>query len=165
MAAPECVSTDSLCRAALDALHERFGGDLVSVALFGSRARNTGRSDSDADFLVVAVNLPLRRFERYRALDRIEEAVAASLGVPPSGLPRLDFILKPFSIAASPTFLYLDLVEDARILFDTEGFLAGVLDSFRKELIRRGAMRKKLGDGWYWILDRNAGPDCAVVIP
>ena len=91
--------TQRLCDATLAALDRRFGPALVSVALFGSRARGGTRADSDAG-----------------------------------------------------------------ILFDRGGFLKGVLDDFRGKLRRRGAERKRLGDGWYWILDRDAGPDCSVVI-
>jgi predicted nucleotidyltransferase len=45
------------------ALEQRFGADLVSVVLFGSRARGDAKPGSDIDVLVVVRGLPgaLRR--------------------------------------------------------------------------------------------------------
>lgn len=57
---------------------ERFGDKLVSVVLFGSRARNSYRAGSDVDLLVVADGLPYNVQERW---DTLKAA-------------RLDFLLK-----------------------------------------------------------------------
>lgn len=46
-------------------LERCYGADLVSVVLFGSRARGEAKPESDIDVLVVVRGLPRNRFERY----------------------------------------------------------------------------------------------------
>ena len=49
--------------------------------------------------------------------------------------------------------LYLDMVEDGRILFDREGFFANVLSRMRARMRELGSRREYLPDGsWYWDL-------------
>ena len=57
-------------------LEERFGPDLVSVVLFGSRARGTAGPDNDIDLLVVIHGLPGSRLERQRVLFGVARAVS-----------------------------------------------------------------------------------------
>lgn len=52
----------------VEALGRHFGERLVSVVLFGSRARGEARSESDIDMLIVVRGLPRNRFERYGGL-------------------------------------------------------------------------------------------------
>jgi predicted nucleotidyltransferase len=47
------------------ALDRRYGPDLVSVILFGSRARGEARPESDIDMLIVVRGLPRKRWDRY----------------------------------------------------------------------------------------------------
>ena len=42
----------------VDNCKETFGGNLVSVVLFGSRAKGTAKEHSDYDFFVIVTNLP-----------------------------------------------------------------------------------------------------------
>jgi len=52
-------------------LQDRLNSNFVAVKLFGSRARGTGRADSDLDVLVVVErdDLVVRRTVRYLAAD------------------------------------------------------------------------------------------------
>lgn len=54
--------------------------------------------------------------------------------------------------------LFLDLIEDAVILFDRDGFFAGILERFRKRLQELGARRIWKGDWWYWELKPDYKP-------
>jgi predicted nucleotidyltransferase len=58
-------------------LEGRFGSDLVSVVVFGSRVRGQAKPESDIDVLVVIRGLPLNRFERYGGFRDIAERVSA----------------------------------------------------------------------------------------
>jgi hypothetical protein len=49
--------------------------------------------------------------------------------------------------------LYLDLVEDAVLLVDRDGFFQAVLDGMRARMRELGSRRVVLPDGsWYWDL-------------
>ena len=53
------AKSDSLIfKEVVDNCKERFGGNLVSVVLFGSRARGIAKEHSDYDFFVIVTNLP-----------------------------------------------------------------------------------------------------------
>ncbi len=48
--------------------------------------------------------------------------------------------------------LFLDMVEDGKILFDSEGFFEKFLSDFKRRLHAQGAHRVFRGDSWYWVL-------------
>lgn len=55
--------------------------------------------------------------------------------------------------------LYLDMTQDARLLYDPQGFLAGVLEDIRRRLAELGGYRVWLDDDrWYWVLKKDYVP-------
>ncbi|MBI4715493.1 MAG: hypothetical protein HY760_06120 [Nitrospirae bacterium] len=54
--------------------------------------------------------------------------------------------------------LFLDMVEDARILLDKGGFLADILAALRSRLAALGSRRVWRGNAWYWILKPDLKP-------
>lgn len=54
--------------------------------------------------------------------------------------------------------LFLDMVQDARILYDDERFLARYLTTLRDRLHQLGARRVWLGNAWYWDLKPDLKP-------
>lgn len=134
----------------------RFYGDrLVSLAVFGSVGRGTARSDSDIDLMLVADPLPKGRMPRVR---EFEAGVLAALGPALDAAARAGvstrlsplFKTKAEAVAGSP--LFLDMTEDARILFDRDSFLAGRLDALRGRMRELGSRRVRRGDMWFWDL-------------
>ena len=51
--------------------------------------------------------------------------------------------------------LYLDMVDDAIIIFDKDSFFQNILETLRTRLSKLGAKKKKIGDKWYWDLKAN----------
>jgi len=51
--------------------------------------------------------------------------------------------------------IYLDMVVDAVIVYDKEGFFEGVLEGLVERLEALGAERRRLGRLWYWVLKRD----------
>jgi len=50
------------------------------------------------------------------------------------------------------TPLMLDMVSEAKIIYDTGGVMRGLLDDFGARLKAAGAVRHQQGLNWYWDL-------------
>jgi predicted nucleotidyltransferase len=139
------------------ALQEMFGEDLVSVVVYGSVARGEARRDSDVDLLIVARNLPRSRFARQDLFIEVEEKLEEEVKRLEGEGYRIDFspILLTPEEATRVRPLYLDMVEDAVILYDRDGFFAKVLARLRARLEELGAQRVRLGKRWYWVLKKD----------
>lgn len=151
---------DELLDQLLAELKAHYGGRLVACAVFGSVGRGTPRYDSDIDLLIVARGLPRGRLNRMEEFLPVEARIEPALEACEPGQA---------SIALSPVFktpqeveagspLFLDMVEDARILYDPEGFLAGYLERLRVRLRELGAQRVRRGNAWYWELKPDLKP-------
>ncbi|MCY4120972.1 MAG: nucleotidyltransferase domain-containing protein [Acidobacteria bacterium] len=138
----------------VEACRRHYGDRLASVAVYGSVGRGTPRFDSDVDLLIVAEGLPDGRFARVDDFRDVEKVLAPSLAAArTAGLrPELSPVFKTPAELARGTPLLLDMTEDARILHDPDGCLAGVLDRLRHRLRELGSRRVWRGDAWYWDL-------------
>lgn len=143
-----------LARAYVEGLKAELGDSLVSVVLFGSVVRGETTPNSDIDLFVVVADLPLGRRARLECIRSADQRVEARLnelrliGIYTEVCP----ILKTPEEAARIRPLYLDFVEDAIILFDRDGFFAGVLRRLKRRLKELGSVRRRLGKIRYWEL-------------
>lgn len=141
------------------ALEERFGADLVSVVLFGSRARGTAGPDSDLDLLVVARGLPGSRLARQGPLFRLARTVSEEFAdalMPVPLTPEEAATVKPF---------YLGMLSGHRILRDAGGLFASVLARLEARLGELGARRHVDADGYeYWDLKPDWKPGDVVTL-
>lgn len=144
-----------------DALQDSLGKSLVAAVLFGSVARGEAGPQSDIDLLIVMAGLPQgqlarqdllekadRRMERERERLRKEEGIWTDISA----------ILKTPEEAEQITPLYLDMVEDAIILFERDAFFSRVLERLRTSLARLGAKRLRRGEVRYWDLKPDYVP-------
>jgi predicted nucleotidyltransferase len=141
-------------------LHAHYGARLVSVAVFGSVARGTQREDSDIDFLVVAHDLPRGRTARVAEFLPVERRLEPRLAPPrPELLPiALSPVFKTPEEVEAGSPLFLDMVEDARIVHDADSFLEKRLERLRQRLIALGSRRVWRGNTWYWLLKPDLAP-------
>lgn len=141
----------------IETLRGRFGDDLISVVVYGSVARGEAKRDSDVDLLIVARNLPRSRFARQDLFIEVEEKLEEILKRLEEEGYRVDFspILLTPEEAARIRPLYLDMVEDAVVLYDKGGFFASVLAKLKARLEELGAQRVRLGKRWYWVLKKD----------
>jgi predicted nucleotidyltransferase len=143
-----------------EVLKEQLGESLVAVVLFGSVARGEATSHSDIDLLVVASGLPESWLARQLCLERADDLLEPRLqalrrqGI----LTGFSPLLKTPQEAARVTPLYFDLLQDALILYDREGFFSAVLERLRASFQRLGARRVKRGKIRYWELKPDYTP-------
>lgn len=137
-----------------------YGEGLVSFCVFGSVGRCTVNYTSDIDFLVVAEVLPVGRVDRVKEFGEVERAVqhlcyeAQKQGV----YVELSPVLKTPAEVKMGSLLFLDMLDDGKILFDRDGFLKDYFDTFRVRLKELGARRVQRGESWYWILKESYHP-------
>jgi predicted nucleotidyltransferase len=149
-----------LARRFADHLRQVLGENLVSVVLFGSVARGEATATSDIDALVVMETLPRGRFRRLALLDPAEAGVTDELeGLEREGvLTRLACLVKTRKETERVVPLYLDMVEDAVILYDKGDFFRLILATLRQKLQSLGARRLQMGRVRYWDLKPDFTP-------
>jgi predicted nucleotidyltransferase len=153
---------DRLLGEARAALIRHYGPRLVAAAVFGSVGRGTPREDSDVDLLIVARDLPegrMRRVDEFLPVEAELETALRDIGGGPGGAPvMLSPVFKTPDEAEQGSPLFLDMVDDARILHDPDGFLQGRLARLRARLQELGARRIWRGNAWYWDLKPDLKP-------
>lgn len=145
----------------LSEIKSHYGERLISVVVFGSVARETQTFESDIDLLIIASGLPQGRMKRIGEFEPVEERIEPflkSLKEKDGIHSYISAIIKSPEEAEKGSPLFLDMVEDARILFDRNGFFEGVLDKLRKRLKELGSKRIWRGNAWHWDLKPDYKP-------
>lgn len=137
-----------------------YGARLVSFVIYGSVARETYRFDSDLDVLIIAERLPRGRMKRVAEFLTVESRLEPFLAtLKKEGINTyISPVLKTPEEARIGSPLFLDMVEDARILFDRNGFFSKILDRLRTRLRELGAKRIWRGNIWHWVLKPDYKP-------
>ena len=151
---------DELLGVLVAACQRHYGQRLVSLAVFGSVGRGTPRPDSDIDLLIVADDLPRGRVARVGDFARIEADMGSALRrVRSAGvITALSPVLKTPAEVAQGSPLFLDMLEDAKLLVDRDAFLEHAFEAFRARLARLGARRIWRGNAWFWDLKPDYKP-------
>jgi predicted nucleotidyltransferase len=137
-------------------LVEFFWNRITSLLIFGSVARGQARAESDIDILLVAEGLPKRYSERIglvrRALSGVED-VRLKMWERARVYPLIDVIaLEPEEASTNHPF-YLDMLGEAIVVLDRNGFMKSRLEALEKKLCEIGARKVVLPDGrWFWDL-------------
>jgi predicted nucleotidyltransferase len=141
-------------------IRQVYGDRLVSVVLYGSVGRGTMRQDSDVDLLIIARDLPRGRMNRVTEFEAVKAAVADDVEQARRAGVRTELspILKTPEEAMAGSPLFLDMIDDARILYDRDGFFARRLALLRERLAQLGAKRLWRGNTWYWDLKPDFRP-------
>ena len=144
----------------LRALLKRWGDKLVSLVVFGSVARGDARRDSDIDLLIVAKELPRSRFRRQEMFEEAESEVGHLIEELWNRGYTTDFSPVILSVEEAERHrpLYLDMVEDAVVVYDKDGFMQRILSELTERLQELGAERVWIGKKWYWRLKKDYKP-------
>ena len=142
------------------------GDNLTSVVLYGSVARDEARPTSDIDLLVICRELPTGAFRRQEVLEPVREQLQADLQPLWAQGTYVDFaeLIKTDVEARQTHLVYLDMTQEATIVFDRDGFFADILQRLRQRLQELGATRRQLGRLRYWDLKPDLQPGEAVTL-
>lgn len=137
-----------------------YGDRLVTVGVFGSVGRGTPGPWSDVDALIIAHGLGRGRGRRLRDFDAVEAALSGVLAdVAGRGCDTtVSPVFKTPAEAAAGSLLFLDMIDDLRLLYDRDGFFRTHLDGFAVRLRRLGARRIRRDGTWHWDLKPDYRP-------
>lgn len=150
------------------AVQEALGDAVLSVVLYGSVARGNATTESDVDLLLVLEKaspvyrervlllLPILRHLRCQAC--WAELVAQRI------FPSPNVVILSREEADQSLLLYLDMIEEARLLLDRGHFFRHRLDKLQDRLRQLGARKIRRDSGWYWDLKPNLKPDEVLVL-
>lgn len=157
---PNPAPFEPLLTRLVDACHEAYGPRLVSVVVYGSVARGTARTDSDIDVLIVLEPATMPPTRLRDAFDPVRDAMKDALRQ--AEAEGVNTYVSPLIMtregALRGNLVFLDMTDEARVLFDREGFFASVMDRWRRHIAALGARRVRLDDGWYWDLKPDYKP-------
>jgi len=129
--------------------------DLESFAVYGSVARGSASKCSDVDILLISDSFGGSLASRMEKLYSVEEMLEEEF----KWLRRhsiytsLSFYPLRRNEAQKLPLLFLDLTDEAAILYDRNGFLEAVLLELKKRLLKQGARKVFVDKGrWYWDL-------------
>jgi len=138
-------------------LRDDLKNDLVSVVVFGSVARNEAKASSDTDLLVVSSaferSMTSRMGRLVGVLERLEDTGSYREMEKQGVNTWIQFHPLTIDEAQLNRAIYLDMTEDAVIVFDKANFMKRVLEKLGEKLRTMGAKRIFIEDGsWYWDL-------------
>lgn len=140
---------------------ERLYGDrLVSLVEYGSVGRGTIHAESDLDLLFVFDPWTNDRRAYSEEFSGITRGIAAEVETcrRAGWQVHLSPVFKGRAAVEYGSPLFLDMVDDARVLIDREDFFARRLDRLRERLRALGSQRIWEGDSWYWDLKPDWQP-------
>ena len=139
-------------------MKEEYKDKLIAVALYGSVARGEAEPTSDLDVILV-IEDPTSPYEKstkrfiLKVEDRLKDGKAFRNLVKSGLYPDLRPIILSRSEASMNRYIFLDLIDDAIILFDRNDFFKKRLETLKRRLKELGSKKVESKDGgWYWIL-------------
>jgi len=129
--------------------------ELTSFAIYGSVARGTAKKNSDIDVLLVSESFQGSLGSRLEWLCELEESLQDEINwLSEQGIhTHLSYYPLRKEEAELIPLLFLDMTEEAIILYDKGRFLESLLLELKSKLIKRGVRRIFIDDEhWYWDL-------------
>jgi predicted nucleotidyltransferase len=138
------------------------GDNVVSIVLYGSVARAKAGPESDVDLLLILEEASSSYRERLQPLLSIVRQLRMQpcwRALEEQGIfPSLSVLVLSREEANRNRNLYLDMIEEARVLVDRDDFFRGRLNALQKRLQELGARKVRRDGAWYWDLKPDLHP-------
>jgi len=129
--------------------------NLSSFAVYGTVARGAAKKNSDVDIMIISNDFIGSLGSRIEELYKIEEELKGELAWLRKHDVHTSLSFYPLrkEEAEKVPLLFLDLTEDAVILYDKNRFLEGILAGLKARLLKLEAKRTFIDkENWYWDL-------------
>jgi len=154
-------------RRLVEFFHEEFGEELISIVLYGSAVKGSFQlGKSDIDLLYILKDSPKNVWQRERRVFKDFQSIweyragdnwLRTQGT--YGYPEVTtaWLQKMDAMKFQP--IYLDMLSDRAILYDTELFFQSLMKKLEEVLEALGTIRIEHPDGTYlWFLKPNIAP-------
>jgi predicted nucleotidyltransferase len=132
-----------------------FKDELVALVLYGSYARGEQKKSSDIDLLIVLKKID-DRYEVFKKFIQVEKILEQSFykKLKEKGFdPYISPVFLDVENATRFRPLYIDIVFDAKILYDKDNIMKETFERVKKRLEELGAKRIKYGNSHYVIIN------------
>ena len=141
---------------------------LIAIVLYGSVARGEAGPESDVDLLLVVKDASPVYYKRLQPVLPLLRQLRQQTHWPmlqAEGFgPEVNVLILSQQEADQNRLLYLDMIEDARILVDRDNFFEKRLRQLRERLQELKARKIRQNGGWYWDLKPDLKPDESVTL-
>jgi len=125
---------------------------VMSVVMFGSRARGESGERSDVDLLVLLENCEVEDPVARRRL--LYMLIRKALGGEFEGLTVVDVELERFLKPEEVSPLLLNVYWDGVVVYDKTGSLCDFLQEARERIVKSGLKRVKDREAYFWMLPK-----------
>lgn len=151
-----------------DLAEEQIGDNLISLVLYGSVARGDAGPESDIDILIVLSEGSNSYYERLQpVLPILEKTTKEFIRVTGDAIdlpPEISTLVLTREEASKHRHIFLDMIEDARIMFDRDDFFKERLKALSSRLEELGSKKIRINGSWYWDLKPDLKPGEVVAL-
>ncbi|MHA1470421.1 MAG: nucleotidyltransferase domain-containing protein [Candidatus Asgardarchaeia archaeon] len=138
-------------------IKEHYKGNLVSLVIFGSYARNENKPKSDIDILIVLKNAGRMRERLEDFIENIEEPLEEiAMKLMDEGInPEISPIILTKEEARYLNPIYLDMTTSCIILYDKDNFMEKILENLREKMKNWKSYKENFGNKWIWVIKKG----------